>query len=457
MKRSALILTALFAVGLLETASYAQEQAWLSDRRYREGIGIRVGDLELHPGLAGEFGYDSNYYHRSDSGAEGSVVGTLRLRITPSFSIATLSDQRRDVTPGSAPPDFEFRGDVSATYNEFFPVTGTEFERSNVHEQRNVGGNLGLSLGIMPRRTWSATLFGDLGRAINPTDQGLPASTFNRITTRTGGELVYTPGGGLLDWRLGYAFNGTFFEDFDNLTNVEHELMTRGRWRFLPRTAVLYDARFGFISYPSAGTTAQDKTSSHPVRTRLGLSGLITPSFALMMMAGYGASFYTGLQPQEQEDFDSIIGQAEVKWFLTPNPKAEPGAATLALSSVALGFDRDFQDSFLGTYFARNRGYLDFSYFFGGAFLLTADGSVSANHYPTLTAFNYSDFTDVRLDGTLFGEYRIKDSIGINGTLHYGQNISGVRIETTDPPNPPAIEELKWKQLEAYIGVRWFM
>jgi len=32
---------------------------WLQDRRYNEGIGIRAGDLEIHPGIAGEFGYDS--------------------------------------------------------------------------------------------------------------------------------------------------------------------------------------------------------------------------------------------------------------------------------------------------------------------------------------------------------------------------------------------------------------
>jgi len=39
---------------------------WLKDRRYNEGIGIRTGDVEIHPGIAGEVGYDSNYFMRSD-------------------------------------------------------------------------------------------------------------------------------------------------------------------------------------------------------------------------------------------------------------------------------------------------------------------------------------------------------------------------------------------------------
>ena len=42
------------------TGAIAQEQVWLKDRRYGEGIGIRAGDFELHPGIGGEFGYDSN-------------------------------------------------------------------------------------------------------------------------------------------------------------------------------------------------------------------------------------------------------------------------------------------------------------------------------------------------------------------------------------------------------------
>jgi len=32
---------------------------WLKDRRYNEGSGVRAGDFELHPGIAGEVGYDS--------------------------------------------------------------------------------------------------------------------------------------------------------------------------------------------------------------------------------------------------------------------------------------------------------------------------------------------------------------------------------------------------------------
>src|SRR5438132_12320940 len=102
---------AVLALGFgYSSVSSAQEPpVWLKDRRYGEGMGIRTGDLELHPGIAGEFGYDSNYFLRSDKNtgpiADLPVVPALRLRIPPSFSLATISPQRREAEGGhSVPP-----------------------------------------------------------------------------------------------------------------------------------------------------------------------------------------------------------------------------------------------------------------------------------------------------------------------------------------------------------------
>src|SRR4051812_44868019 len=79
----------------------SSQSTWLRDRRYTEGSGYRVGNLELHPGLAGEFGYDSNYLLRASTEDPGAA---LHLKITPSLSVSTLSPQRKDASPGP-PPD----------------------------------------------------------------------------------------------------------------------------------------------------------------------------------------------------------------------------------------------------------------------------------------------------------------------------------------------------------------
>jgi hypothetical protein len=442
--------------------AFAQDQVWLKDRRYTEGPGLRVGDFEFHPGIAAEFGYDTNYLRRADSdGGDGS----LRLRITPSLSVSTIGPQRNEgtTTPNTPPPDVEFRGTAAVTYNEFFGVTG--IAKDSVSQARNITGNLNLNLGIRPRHEWSGTLYAGVARVAQPSETGAFGAfqgAFDRDVPTGGAELAWTPGSGLLDWRLGYRFTGTLFETVTGLTNLEHQIQTRGRWRFLPRTAMLYDFRMGFINYPNpTGLGGGSKTGSHPMRTLLGVNGLITPSFGLLAMVGWGSSFYDATPRTAAHDFDSIIGQAEVKWYITPNPQAEPNAATLSVSSLSVGFLRDFQDSAIGTYVERDRAYANLSYFFGGRVLVVVDGGVGPMVYPRIESVsgvtqNTPSFTDIRYDASVFGEYRLKDYLGINATVRYSGNASNTSLHFTDKTGP-ITDSLQWQAFEAYLGARIVM
>jgi hypothetical protein len=454
MNQRLLTLTLSAAFVLAAGQANAQEQTWLKDRRYREGIGIRAGDFELHPGLGAEFGYDSNYFRRADNPDE-DPIGSLRLRITPHFSLSTLGPQR---TQGAPPPPLAFRAGIAVTYNEFFPVSGSDAGQDVMKDQRNVGGTLDARLDILPQREVFGSIFGELGRSITPSNEGDTAVSFNRLNVKTGGEIGWAPGGGLLDWRLGYSFGGTIFESdqFTQLTNIQHEARTRGRWRFLPRSALMYDARFGFISYPD-GT---GKSASHPLRTQLGYNGLVTNNFAVTALAGWGASFYDpppGVAADQVEDFDSVIGLAEVKWYLTPNPSSDPQAVGLSLSSLAVGFQRDFFDSYIGTFYERDRGYANFSYFFGGSFLVALEGGVAAVVYPFVANAVPTSWTDIRIDSSLLGEYRFADSFAINSTIRYNTNISDTVLQVPAPGGAVAGDSLQWQAFEAYLGARWFM
>jgi hypothetical protein len=450
MRFYALLTSAVSVLTVFPSLAEAQSSpdvTWLKDRRYTEGIGIRAGNFELHPGVGAEFGYDSNYLLR---GSREQPAGSLHLKVIPSFSISTLSPQRRGVTPGAPPPTVEFRGGINGTYNEFIPVTGTQPAKDLLQDQRNITGALDLSLSILPGRPWSGTLYGDVARNAVPSSQGV-AGSYDNVSARAGGELAWAPGGGLFEWRLGYSFLGKFFEEQSTLTNLTNEVSTRGRWRFLPRTAMLYDARLGFIDY----TNGKNKTGSHPLRARIGMNGLVTHSVGILAMVGWGSSFYT---PSPQEDFDSVIGQAEVRWYLTPNPSNDPAAATLSLSSLAAGFTRDFVDSYIGTYYASNRGYASFSYFFGGKFLLVAEGGAAAIQYPNVTLpvniAPHAAWTDVRIDASLFGEYRFKDAFGVNLSGRYDGNVSNTVLSLKGGSSP---DELAYNRFQVYLGVRWFM
>jgi len=284
----------------------AQEQAWLKDRKYAEGMGYRLGDLEVHPGLAGEFGYDSNMFLR---GGDENVVDVYRIRITPSLSLSTLGPQRRD---GGPPPKVEFSAGVAGTYNEYIDA-GDSGE--GVSEFRNIGANADANLVVNPQGPVGGRLYGNLVRTIQPSNLSDTTAAYNRIHLRGGTELMWQPGGGLFDWRLGYEFNSVLFEEdrFDSLNNATHSIKTRGRWRFLPRTAFMFDASQSFVRYSDPGESSY-LLNSDPIRARIGLNGLMTNHLALLVMAGWGASFYdSGAVPTE--NYDGPIGQAQLTFY----------------------------------------------------------------------------------------------------------------------------------------------
>ncbi|MDP9035418.1 MAG: hypothetical protein M3O50_11480 [Myxococcota bacterium] len=448
---------------------------WLSDRRYNEGIGIRTGDLELHPGIAGEAGYDSNWFLRStrQGVANGPplapVVPALEFRISPSLYLSTLGPRRREGDVVAAPPSATFRAGINGTYREFVGLTSDAKQPQNdVSGQRNISMTADARVDILPERPWGAGVFGNYARVIQPNSATAdPNLAYTRDDVGVGGELVAQPGGGTLDWHFGYQFREALFEQsagapFDNMT---HEAFTRGRWKFRPRTALVYDATLRFTSYLAQDRAAQQGlVNSTPVRMRIGLNGLVGERFAALAMIGWGASFDDTVLPT-QPQYDSLIAQAELKWFLAANPGGSGvGDLGLALSSIALGYTRDFQNSYLGNFYGLDRGYLRFNYFFAGRALVTLEGGVGAVQFPDIywltpgaPRLRHAKFTDVRADATLFSEYRLADSFGVNATLRYTANISNTHdIPGSDGPNA-GVFDMAWNRFEAFLGVRWFM
>jgi hypothetical protein len=442
---------------------------WLKDRRYNEGIGIRTGDLELHPGVAAEAGYDSNWFLRSpQSGVEnGRVVESIPIRITPSLYLSTLGTQRREADIATLPPAVAFRAGLNATYREFINVSSHHDAQDDISRQRNITGSADARVDILPSRPVGGAITASYAHVVYPNQQTAdPNHSFAQENVTAAADLAIQPGSGTLDWHFGYNFAGAFFDYSDGapFSNYTNQAYTRGRWRFRPRTALLYDATLGWTTYtdPVAAEERGGLVSSSPLRARIGLNGLITERFAAQALVGWGSSFYSnaaGSSPQ----FDNVIAQAEVKWFLAASPGI--AAATdvgLALSSIALGYTRDFYNSYLANFYRLDRGYLHFNYFFAGRFLMTLEGGVAGVAYPNSVFFTpagvvprHSSFTDARADATFFAEYRFTDTVGINTTLRYTQNFSNQRI--LEAAGSPQLFGMAWQRFEAYLGVRWFM
>ena len=455
LRRISVGLAAAFT--LLSLGRDASAQSWLKDRRFSEGPGYKTGDFEVHPGVGAEVGYDSNWFLRSSKAgvANSNPVDAATFRVTPSLVLQTISAQRREGQEAPTPPPVNMRAAVSGTYREF--IGG-----GNISEQRNLSLNADLRLDIMPQRPWTFSIIGGYIRSIRPNTNANPDISFNTSNPYVGGELTWTPNNGTFDATAGYTFNAILFEQSVGApyTNFRHDVSLRNRWRFRPRTALFSDTTVGVISYSDAARATNVLTDSVPLRSRFGLNGLLTPRVAALAAVGYGGSFYQASARGSTQQFDSIIGQAELRFYLTENPDAaEPGKVSLTQSSLGLGYIRDFENSYLSDFNENNKGYANLSYFFGGRVLTTLTGSVTAVGYPNLFVNGsatpvLTSFTAVRPEVQAYGEYRFTDSFAVNLTLAFAANLTDREYR----PNPASAPfSLSWNRFQAFACVRWVM
>ncbi len=377
----------------------AGAQEWLKDRKISEGPGYQAGDFEVHPGLAAEIGWDSNYLGRSDktgpsdpgaphyllNGAPAfGPIDSAELRITPSLSIRTSpSSQRAEGSPAPTErPPVSFGFGATGTYREFFNPA--------LQNERNMSAAATASLGILPGREWSGSINAAYTRLIQPTIVGDPDFSYNNDIVSVNADLHTQPNMGTLDWHFGYTYTGTFFEQSSGTpyNNSFHTGYTRGRWRFRPRTALLYDGQISFRTFSDTSNAAFELHQSTPVRARIGLEGLVTPRFSLLGMVGYGATLSNPLSPTDTSlrNYDSIIGTLELRFYPGGQPGTQPAGPdakpSLLVSTIALGYNRDFQASFLDDFYGIDRGYLKVDYFFAGRFLVTLQGASGRTSIP---------------------------------------------------------------------------
>ena len=437
----------------------AHAQAWLKDRAASEGSGIKTGNLEVHPGIGTEVGYDSNWFLRSSSTdrlvLNGEVnglpvVGLPVLRITPSISLSTLSGDRIGGIPGD-PPKFKFRVSGAATYREY--LSG---DWSN---QRNVAGALNADLQIAPQQPFGGVIGASYLRTVNSTASGDPNLAFVRNDVLANGELVYSPGGGTLEFRGGYRGRFTLFDNNASSNQTEHTGTARARWLFRPRNALFLDAAYGVLGY---STNTADTRDLAPLRVKLGTSGLLTPRIGILLAGGYGSSGVQDGPGRTPSDFASVIGQAEVRYFFDaaalPDSASSDGVSTNVL---AVGLLRDFQPSMLGSVFSMTRGYARATYLWQGKVFTSIEGGVSSIGFNALTFTSGASagqtradaFSNIRPDFTAFGEYRLSNALGINATLKYSSNSSdrGLKQDLTSG----SYVDLNWTRFEAFAGVRY--
>jgi hypothetical protein len=452
-------LIAALAVAWVGHSADANAQAFLQDPRVAEGLGIKAGDWELHPGVAAEVGYDSNYFQAAGDSARPPgrepEYDAWRFRVTPSLSFTSYGRRAR-LEGGGPPPTLKFYGTAALSYNMVAINSGPNPD--TVANQSHFSESVNLGLDILPGRKVGGDLSAGFVRTVEASNEPDVPNAFRRNTLLGGAGVIWRPGGGLFMWRLGYDIRATFFDEaaFQTMDTMRHSLSTMNRWRFLPRTQLVYRGSLSWNSYLNNPRTVGGGQS---MDSQIGLNGLITNHWGMLILAGWSSTFFESPNFNTSQNFDSIVGQAELTWFPMPQPKLLEGERPVGLSSVSLGYHRNWGISYLGEYYQRDRGYAKMVYFFAQRFVFLLTGGLSHITRPPAYfpngALQYDGGGENRVDLTAFLEYRVSRAVGFNLTYRYSGELTDVVIR--DAPGSVTGDQLMFARHQVYLGARWFL
>jgi hypothetical protein len=333
----------------------------------------------LHLGVDAGAGLDTNPF--SVPLAENEFAGDLIARVRP---------RARIDYPGST---LAFQGLAFVDYG-VLPGIINERTRQLLLYQSLVSGDLELNRGgalrfaVGDSFSWNS----------DPGNASLGV-LFNRINNQLRAGAGFKPGGGALDFRLGYSFDFTKFLDVQGgsgliaagvLDSMLHTVQMRADYKFLPRTGLFGVVRAGWSSYPFSQVNPQ----SFPVTALVGVQGQILAKLAGLASIGYSNPLVYDTPPGGGQPtivtagLLGVVGQAEVQW--QPSP----------LTRLGGGFQRTFAPAPLYQYVGNNRMYASVNQLLAGRFQLVINSGYSILEFGE-EQLNITTARVGRLDGHL--------------------------------------------------------
>jgi hypothetical protein len=418
----------------------AAAQGWLADRDSAQGRGIRLGDFELHPGVGSEVGYTTNVF-LGEAGRESAI-----LRVAPHIFLSTLSGERDEGSQRKV----SFRAGLSGAYKYWIMSDPAQDPDMSAAQDANLKLNLSrvVTLSFNERFQRSIDPFTD---AVSPGSGGGQPVDPDRDKLTLGTQLGLQTPGGLLKGGLGYTFQLDHFESeqFRQNRNQAHTVNLSSGYQFLPKTAFFWNGslrlhRWVDDSTPSAGVP--ERNDSTQLSTTAGINGGLTPKLGFTLGAGYSAGFF-----EDDNDFESVVGQAQLRWRLQPNV------------GFMLGYNRAYRSAFQGNFARTDQIRARGQILLVGALVLRLQTSLTFVDFGTdddLAATGGSGRrNDTHLLTRLSGEYRFTDWFAVTGEVGYLQNFTDFVfvIPSSDPDAEPTTDAAKYNRFSAFVGVRAFL
>ena len=279
--------------------------------------GLKLGDEAiLHAGVFADIGYDSNVFY--SGGQQTSAV----LHVSPRLEI---TNAERD---GSIPGGTYYDLYAMLDWREYLTNDSTITQQDALNP--SVGGSAEFSSG--------QTLSLALSETFSRYQQApyAPGAPITRDDNMASASLKFAPGGGRLRVMLRYTNLIDKYEgSYDSGSNMGNEGVLDIGWRWLPRTTIYAQVAQGAITYLNSNS---GNHPSYPLRTLLGLRGLLTEKLAVNLAAGYNNAFYSS--GDAPTGFGNVGILAEVNYTMS------------LLSRAGLGYHHDFVNSpFLGGYY----------------------------------------------------------------------------------------------------------
>jgi len=285
--------------------------------------GLKLGDEAiLHAGVFADVGYDTNVFYGSNS-QEGSGV----LHVMPRLEI---TNAERD---GSIPSGTYYDLVGSVDFVRYLSSNGAVTDQSAINP--SLGGSAEFSSGQALSFSLSETFSRYQQAPYAATLSLTPPPPIIHDGNMASATLRFAPGGGRLRVMLRYTnlidkYEGTY----DSGSNMGNEGVLDIGWRWLPRTTIYAQVAQGAITYFNSGTSS---SSSFPLRTLLGLRGLLTEKLSVNIAGGYNNAFYS-----------SSLGGSPTSYGIL----AEINYTISTLTRAGLGYHHDFVNSpFLGQYY----------------------------------------------------------------------------------------------------------
>lgn len=382
-------------------------------------------------GFGAEFGYDNNVY-LEDTNRQDSLL----MRLTAHLRATTRQDDETH-------PVVVFAGGVNASYYHFFADTGRD----------NVGLGADVSAHFRPDSNVSFRLADTFSRNIRPFVDGLPNLRYARDRNAVDAELHFRSDSNVLRAFIGYQLAMDFFEDrgpgeFAYANSLTHAIRTGAYWAFLPHTGLVYEGQVERVNYGSQAGAGSLVSDAWRIRQEIGLNGAITDIFSMTGMVGYSAGFFDN-GPDYGIGRDAVTARIEGR--LTPNDNL----------SFKLGYQRRFNQSFVGNFARHDRMYLGGQITLGGVFMTGID--FSATRSVTGAALGADGMTLLdptspsrqawRLMTDVYAEYRATQWLAVTLNLQYMQDFTNFTYTTAAPLVDP---NAAFSKFQAWLGLRVF-